>query len=77
MTNAPASIIFIPIPIPVAGSQEPLKRMKPRPYPVQRRDQWPHQQAIPRYTPDPAQIEALKRQGREIIEQVRAQRAHG
>ena len=62
MTGPPVQIIFVPV--PAAGSQEPLRRAKPPPYPVQRRDQWPHHQAIPRYTPDPAQIEALKRGGK-------------
>ena len=75
--NAPRAIVVF-VPVPAAGSQEPLKRMKPI-YPAKRSDQrWPLNQAIPRYTPDPAQIAALKRQGREVLEQVRVQRvAHG
>ncbi len=78
MTNTPASIIFIPVPIPVAGSQEPLRRAKPV-YPTKRCERrWPLNQPVPKYTPDPAQIEALKRGGKALLEQVRLQRVvHG
>lgn len=59
MTNTPASIIFIPVPIPVGGSQEPLRRAKPI-YPAKRYDQrWPLNQPIPPFTPPADQIEAM------------------
>ena len=74
MTGPPIQIILIP----VAGSPEPLSRAKPV-YPAKRCDQrWPLNQPVPKYARDPAQIEALKRRGREVLDMVRAQRAaHG
>ena len=80
MTNAPRAIVVF-VPVPAAGSQEPLKRMKPPPYPRQRdqRQHWSQQhQAVPRYTPPADQIEAIKRAGKAMLEQARSQRAaHG
>jgi hypothetical protein len=69
----PVQIILVPFEI---GSPEPLRKAKPPPYPRNgQRQHWPPQQAIPPYVPPADQIEALKRQGRALLDQVRAQRA--
>jgi hypothetical protein len=71
MTNAPASIILIPVPVPAAGSPKVVRQVKPT-YPAKRCDQrWPLNQQIPKYTPDPAQIEAIRRAGKELLEATR------
>jgi hypothetical protein len=71
MTNAPASIIFIPVPVPSAGSQEPWRRVKPPPYPTQRREPPGLRQAIP----ISQQIDAIRQRGRELLAATRAQRS--
>ena len=74
MTPSPV-IVLVPVPVPAAGSPKFGRQVKPAPYPVQRRDQ-PHQlrQPIPKHTPNPAQIEALRRAGKAMLETTRAQR---
>ena len=70
VNGRPVQIILIP----VGGSQEPLRRAKPI-YPAKRSDQrWPLNQPVPKFTPDPAQLDAIRRQSREVLEQARAQR---
>ena len=75
--NAPMPVIIL-VPFD-AGSPKEARRFRPGPYPAkQKQPQWPLNQPVPKYTPDPAQIEALRRGGRALLEQVRAQRAaHG
>jgi hypothetical protein len=71
MTNAPRAIVVF-VPLPAAGSPKVVRQVKPPPYPKGRPD------PLPRYTPPADQIEALKRQGREVLDMVRAQRTvHG
>jgi hypothetical protein len=70
--NAPTPLIIL-VPFD-AGSPKEARRFRPPPYPVQRRDQW-LRKAIPKHVPDPAQIEEIKRRGREVLDAVRARRA--
>jgi len=75
MTNAPKPVVIF-VPIPSAGSPEPLRRLRPA-YPAKRCDQrWPLSQQIPhRYVPPASLIEALRRQGREALDMARSQRS--
>lgn len=71
MTNAPRAIVVF-VPVPAAGSQEPLRRAKPPPYPQVKRD------PLPRFVPPAQQLDAIRHQSREMLAMVRAQRvAHG
>jgi hypothetical protein len=70
--NAPTPVLIF-IPVPAAGSPKCLRELKPPPYPMKRRDPLRFQ-PIPKYTPDPAQIEAIKQAGRKMLEATRAQR---
>ena len=74
--NAPTPVIIL-LPFD-AGSPKVVRQAKPV-YPTKPKQQpWPLCQPIPKFTPDPTQIEALKRGGKALLEQVRAQRAaHG
>jgi hypothetical protein len=38
-------VIFVPV--PQAGSPQPFREVKPKPYPAQRREHWRSQRAIP------------------------------
>ena len=64
--NAPTPVIIL-LPFD-AGSPKVVRQVKPPPYPKARRD------PLPPYLP-PAQIEAIKRRGREMLDAVRARRA--
>lgn len=77
MTNAPRAVLVF-VPVPSAGNPEPLRRAKPI-YPAKRADQrWPLNQSIPKYTPPADQLDAIRRQSREVLDQARSQRAsHG
>ena len=72
--NAPTPVIIL-VPFD-AGSPKEARRAKPS-YPTKPKQQpWPLCQPIPKFTPDPAQIAALKRQGREVLEATRHQARH-
>lgn len=74
MTNAPRAIVVF-VPLPAAGSQEPLRRAKPT-YPGPARSKHPHvpHQAIPCYVPPAGLIEEIKRRGKEVLEATRQAR---